>query len=83
MDRSEALKLLNTKLDDYRKHSYAEVAAKIIDSEGKTRSIEDIEVQLCSAEGKQIVLPCGPAIWGSRGSPRPTRLTATPPASRR
>jgi len=29
MDRSEALKLLNVKLDDYRKLSYAEAAAMI------------------------------------------------------
>ena len=29
MDRSEALKLLNAKLDDYRKLSYAEATAMI------------------------------------------------------
>ena len=29
MDRSEALKLLNAKLDDYRKLSYAEATARI------------------------------------------------------
>lgn len=51
MDRSEALKLLNTKLDDYRKLSYSEVAAKIGDEEvvevtGPSGTVYQIEIQI-------------------------------------
>ncbi len=51
MDRSEALKLLNAKLDDYRKLSYAELAAKIGDEEvvevtGPSGTVFQIEIQI-------------------------------------
>ena len=51
MDRDEALKLLDAKLDEYRKLSYAEVAAKIGDEEvvevtGPSGTHYQIEIQI-------------------------------------
>ena len=51
MDRDEALKLLDAKLDEYRKLSYTEVAAKIGDEEvvevtGPSGTAYQIEIQI-------------------------------------
>ena len=51
MDRQEALGLLNAKLDDYRKMSYADLVAKIGDEEvlqvtGASGTEYQIEIQL-------------------------------------
>ncbi len=51
MDREEALGLLNAKLDDYRKMSYANLVAKIGDEEvlevtGASGTEYQIEIQL-------------------------------------
>jgi hypothetical protein len=51
MDRNEALKLLDAKLDEYRKFSYTELAAKIGDEEvvevtGPSGAAYQIEIQI-------------------------------------
>ena len=51
MDRDEALKLLDAKLDEYRKLSHAELAAKIGDEEvvevtGPSGTAYQIEIQI-------------------------------------
>ena len=51
MDRSEALKLLDAKLDEYHKLSYAELAAKIGDEQvvevtGPSGTDYQIEIQI-------------------------------------
>ena len=51
MDRDEALKLLDAKLDDYRKLSYAEAIARvgseqIVEATGPSGTVYQIEIQI-------------------------------------